>query len=690
MRRSLLFVVPVACVCACSDTTQPAPVPPPPPGILASVAAHTDGPPTGLECFEDSLNVTIDGPHMAVAIVILDPDTTTVCGNLVFDDSVRTLEVEYSIAISEPDYVYWWSGSRDQNDGSYALDALAIHAPTREVDTTFTTALLLGGDYDGIGLVGVNSADPALAVVDSVFSADVPPEFGRNYMLQHWREKLPPLLDSARAEAVVVTLWWRNRHGRRPVDSTVVFRNRVVRRTLNYLASSFVDTVPGAGIYRYTLKHVAGPVINKPALVSPNSASSDSLVVTVGTACATADGTVTWRYADQYLSAGCSLEQGADKRYRWYTNGDVPLTAGWSADTLFDWEGASATHLVILKDSSTTTDLTSRDTVVISVQPYQVELDGASYIPDKQRYLYVATAGGQLHDGQWFERYDDGPQWYPATAYDQDSLYRTWPKGDYTVDLRQHKVVQGVLHRRRLVVDVCSVPGCTAPPAPPVAAGPVADPAVTWDLFGAGPWLGWGGADLRRTVRFYDLWGMPDRASPFADVGWVLGDGGRVTDAETGWQLDWTRRDLPHDDVRAFDLAVAGTRGRAYVFSMAVDPDLGPEAADDVARYDRDRGLVLVADGARALGFLLRAGTANALASVQEYGVGRWAPTIPATAWAAQRDAGVHLRGTPRDVQLVLSAAETTGSARWLLAVIRGPTVAAVQATADAVFGAVR
>jgi hypothetical protein len=132
------------------------------------------------------------------------------------------------------------------------------------------------------------------------------------------------------------------------------------------------------------------------------------------------------------------------------------------------------------------------------------------------------------------------------------------------------------------------------------------------------------------------------------------------------------------------------------VFTDSVEPPnqcgdlLGPDGANDVASYETDRGLVVVADGDRAIGFLLRAGARNALASVQEYGVGRWAPTIPASAWTAQREAGVHLRGAPRDVQLVLSAAETTGPATWRFVVIRGASPTAVRATADEVLRAVR
>lgn len=169
-------------------------------------------------------------------------------------------------------------------------------------------------------------------------------------------------------------------------------------------------------------------------------------------------------------------------------------------------------------------------------------------------------------------------------------------------------------------------------------------------------------------------------------------DGGQVRDPETEWQLDWILHDLGLPDVRAFDLVVSGRRGRSYVFSMAVDPDLGPEAADDVARYDVDLGLVLVADGEAAVGLLLldADGGDNALVSVQEYGVGRWAPTVPATAWAAQRETGIHLRGIPGDVQLLLSAAPADGGGRWTFVVLRGSTPTAVRARAEEVYRALR
>lgn len=63
---------------------------------------------------------------------------------------------------------------------------------------------------------------------------------------------------------------------------------------------------------------------------------------------------------------------------------------------------------------------------------------------------------------------------------------------------------------------------------------------------------------------------------------------------------------------------------------------------------------------------------------------------VSVDAWAAQRDPGIHLRGAPGDVQLVLSAGETTGESTWTFVVIRGDGPAAVRGTADAVLRPVR
>jgi hypothetical protein len=634
-------------------------------------------------------NPAVPEPVFTDPDTTVDPNLSNRCGSLVFNNRTRVATTVYATQSDpgENPWKYWWRRARYRDNGTGVLTEVRKVSVGPDTLDTAVVELPLSAQYDAIGVVLIIDSSASRQISDLPFTSTTPGPWGDvNFKFQHWREITPPSVTSVTHEGGIITLAWHNEHQGRSIDSTVIYRNASQLTVVAGADSTYTHESPGNGIWTYTLKHVSWPAALAPPreLAFPNSDTSNAITITLGTACARWEDTsyaTTLQYADQYLSAGCS-ELGAHKRFRWYGAGDVPLTA-WSGDTLLDFPGHAdtGTQLVILRDSNTTTHATARDTLSFAVSRGHVTLTGETYIPDKATYVYAST---QL--GHWFERYEDGPLWYPATAYEQESLTRIWPKGDYTVDLRQHRFT-GVLRRGRLMVQVCSVAGCSPPIEAPQA---TADVVADWGLFGAGPWLGWGGADLRRTLRYYDLWGMPDRASPFAEPTWLTGEGGRVRDAETGWQVDWAPRTVPHDDVRALEFAVAGTAGRPSVFSLAVDPDLGADAADDVASYDRERGLVVVADGERAVGFLLRAGGANALASVQEYGVGRWAPTVPATAWAAQREPGIHLRGIPGDVQLLLSAPPVDGGGTWTFVVLRGSTPAAVRARAEEVRHALR
>jgi hypothetical protein len=118
---------------------------------------------------------------------------------------------------------------------------------------------------------------------------------------------------------------------------------------------------------------------------------------------------------------------------------------------------------------------------------------------------------------------------------------------------------------------------------------------------------------------------------------------------------------------------------------MALDPDIGTTAANDVSGYDAARGLVYVSDGSGAVGYLLRDASGNALRVVRQYGVGNFAPAIPSDAATAQQSVGVHLMSGPRDVQLLLSAVAGTGAASYDFVLLRGATIADVQRLADLV-----
>jgi len=644
----------------------------------------------------DAANAVSD-PHLFPVITWVDtgyPALANQCGALVFNDRVRWDTIRYATIPELPDenpWKYWWRRGRSATDGSGVLDEVRKVRVGPDTTDVAVVEMPLSAQYDAIGVVLLTTTVDTFTISDLPFTtSDQGPWGDVNFKFQHWSQITPPSLTSVTHDDGYVTLTWDNEHQGRTIDSTIIYRNGVELDVVPGADTTYMHESPGAGTWTYALKHVSWPAALAPpkAMAFPNSDISDTVSITLGTACArrveNTSWTNTWKQADQYLSAGCS-ELGSNKRFRWYTAGDVPLT-GWSSDTLFDFSGhvSTGSQVVILKDSNTTTHATARDTLSFTIYDQWLTLVGPTFITDKQRKVYWADSSGtdSTHAGQWFERYDDGPQWYPASAYEQDTLKRIWPYGEYTVDLRQHKYT-GVLRRGRRFIEVCS-PDC-GDPAPPALRASPADATGGWGLFGAGPWLGWGSPDVGRTLRLYDLWGMHDRQTPFTDAAWFTGPGGTVTDPETGWAVTWTPRDLGITNVRGVDLTVTDARTRPYVFSMAVDPDLGTNGGDDVGTYDAARGLVLVADAETALGFLLLdAGGRNALASVQEYGVGRWAPTVSAVAWAAQR-AGVHLRGTPGDVQLVLSAGQTDAAGTWTFVVLRGATRDAVRARADEV-----
>jgi len=644
-------------------------------------------------------NVVSD-PHLFPVITWVDtgyPALANQCGALIFNNRVRWDTIRYATSPALPEenpWKYWWRRGRSANDGSGVRDEVRKVRVGPDTTDVAVVEMSLSNQYDAIGVVLLTTSIDTFAIGDLPFTSTTAGPWGDvNFKFQHWRVITPPALTSVTHEDGYITLTWDNEHEGRAIDSTVIFRNGVELDVVAGADSTNTHPSPGSGIFRYALKHVSWPAALAPQreLSFPNSDLSDSIVITLGTTCARRLDTTyvkTLRYADQYLSAGCSA-LGANKRFRWYKAGFIPLT-DWTTDTLFDFLGHASVgaQIVILKDSNTTTGDTTRDTLSFTVSSGQIVPEGPTFITDKQQKVYVAKSGGYLYAMQWFERYDDGPQWYQATAYDQDTLKRIWPWGEYTVDLRAHKYT-GVLWRGRLSVEVCS-PDC-GDPAPPALLGSTDSVSAAWGLFGAGPWIGWGSPDLGRTLRLYDLWGMHDRQTPFTDVAWFTGAGGTVSDPQTGWAITWAPRDLGISDVRALDLTVTDARTAPYVLSMAVDPDLGAHGGDDVASYDARRNLVLVADGETAAGFLLLdARRRNALASVQEYGVGRWSPTVSVDAWTAQRAPGVHLRGTLGDVQLVLSAGEVNGPATWTFVVVRGPTREAVRRRADEVGRALR
>jgi hypothetical protein len=385
----------------------------------------------------------------------------------------------------------------------------------------------------------------------------------------------------------------------------------------------------------------------------------------------------TWQVTDQYLNAAC-LARGAQFRYRWQADAGGAWTL-FAADTIYDFAGHAVTgaHQVTVEVQNTSNGQTTPYVRSLSVQSGQILLSGPTVVTDKTSKLYTSNLSAR-----WFERYDPALQWFPATDGPQSSMTRIWPGGDYEVELRQQDSTATLLKRGRLQITVCNVVGCGEAPLSQTTTT-AEDPH--WSLFGGGPWISWGSTAGRQSLRFYDLLGMHDGNTAFANPAWIDGGNGSVTG-----QLTWQPRDLGLAGARAFDFVTTrGGSAASYVFGLAIDPDLGANPVDDASGYDAGRGMVYITDTDRAIGILLRDATGNALFSGQQFGVGRWAPTTAWAAWQAQRQSGVHLLPGQRDVQFVLSGAEVTGSHSYTFILIRGPNLAALQHTADAAIGIV-
>lgn len=399
--------------------------------------------------------------------------------------------------------------------------------------------------------------------------------------------------------------------------------------------------------------------------------------------CDTLEAATTWQGTDQLFSAGCST-RGPNIQYRWHFGTGFTWTP-WSSDTLYEFIGHAATggQHVLLEAKNTSTGLTATHDRVVTVNSGQVNLDGPVFVTTKQVNWYYSNISGW-----WFEHFDPGTHWYPASAEPRNNLGRIWYAGEYTVDLRQQYWAGSELRRGRLPIQVC-IPAsencyafAAATPSPSSAAS---DMAPEWGLFGGGPWVSWGTSSRPTVARFYDLLGMHDASGEFSAVGWLTSALG--TARARSATVAWTAEAAASTDARIIRIQSSGLADSVpYVFGMALDPDVGPSAADDRTGYDSTRGLAYVFDGEHAVGFLLRNDRgANAIASLQQFGLRRWAPVDPRVAWAAQRRGGISLLSGASDVHLLLSAAQQVGSREWVFVVLRASSVAQLRARADEV-----
>jgi hypothetical protein len=441
------------------------------------------------------------------------------------------------------------------------------------------------------------------------------------------------------------------------------------------------------------------PVLVGLRLKEPDNSPTDTTLTTVRTlhltqvhphACARLEATTTWRLTDQVLSAGCST-LGSDVQYHWQFEDEGPWTP-YSPDTLysaFAGHSSSGSKTVRLEVRNTTTGLTDVASTQVSVGGDRLFMTGRTLVTVKAANPYRSfrndTLPAHRYGAYWFERFENDAQWNFVWSLEPvDSVSRIWPAGTYTVEFRDQDSTVSRLARGRLHITVCiPLSSCEQLAAPLRAPAPAAPAVEEWGLFGAGPWLSWGTGSA---LRFYDLLGAHDAPSRFTDIAWLEEMGGQASVTGAGSYLSWSRRTLQATDARAFDFTVAAPdEGGPFTFGLALDPDLGPNAADDQAGYDIARGMVYVFDGARAVGFLLRdAQGRSALQGVTQYGLARRSPLTPQGTWTATRTRSIRLLPGRSDVQLLLTSPAQAGPVTWTFVLVRGANATDLRARADA------
>lgn len=211
-------------------------------------------------------------------------------------------------------------------------------------------------------------------------------------------------------------------------------------------------------------------------------------------------------------------------------------------------------------------------------------------------------------------------------------------------------------------------------------------------MFGGGPWLASGSRLAPIVARFYALEGDHDVRSAFDSSQWFASDTGAVSAPSLGAVLTFRAISLRRPDARAIRFALAPGSARRLSFGFALDPDIGPNAADDRSGFDAERDLAYVYDGESAVGYLLRDDAANpAIRAVRQYGIGRVPSRLPAASWDALHSTGVDLLPGARDVQLLLvSSILISSDAGVTLITVRAGSVGELQSRADSVIVALR
>lgn len=426
---------------------------------------------------------------------------------------------------------------------------------------------------------------------------------------------------------------------------------------------------------------VAGVEVKRPdedPESSPTVTKSISIIEET-VACFTEDATSTWLVTDQVFDAGCS--EGGDLEYRWDTGSGY---GAWTDDPVLEFFGHASGGGKIVKlqvrDLAQSPVTTGTEEKPFSVSSSAVSMSGPTYVTDKQLKTYTSSV-----TSDWYERYlsEGSTAWY-LTLNSASTYNRIWPAGEYTRRLRAEKSSPSPLGRRFLDVEVCheSISGCGVQFAvlPGSGAGATATLERDWHLFGMGPWINTG----EEVTRFYDLTGLHESGSPFADLSWLGEPSGLAEDPAGRFTIEWERVETKDPDIRTVELAVTPRGSGSYRFGLAIDPDVGASPADDRSGYDPASGLVYAHDAADAVGFVLEGDANRRIAGVDQYGVSDFAPRNEGAALDAGRSNGVRLLQGEDDVQFIVSGDEISGPSTWRLTIVRAASVRELRDRVDA------
>lgn len=386
----------------------------------------------------------------------------------------------------------------------------------------------------------------------------------------------------------------------------------------------------------------------------------------------------TWLSTDQYLDPS-EAETGPNRTYSWrFDQGSwIPGGSG-----VHDFSGftSSGSRAITLRVYNSSIDSSHYYIGGVNVVDSTMYLSGPQSIPVKTSYSY-----GSSRPSTWAERDSFPEDWRSMLEPATTTYNRVWAAGEYTMDLRAEDDGGGVLRRSRVQVTVCTVSqSCGGGGGSSrIAAGASVIDNDEEVLFGAGPVISWGGSLAPSAVRYYELTGRHDGATAFRDRWWIEQRSGVERTGFQGGTVAWRVTNQKAANVRVVDFTVTPPADESYTFGVSLDPDLGRNAADDQARYDPKLGMIYVMDENKAVGYLLRDQTDNALASAIQYGVHRPPPVSIAEVWTAQRNTGVHLLEGRMDVQLIISARESNRAATYRLFMIEAENPDSLRAAAE-------